>query len=67
VFDNSNVQSYINQCNETYTTYMKYICFGQFSGTAEEIVEEFQAALRASGADEVTAELQRQIDETYKK
>ena len=67
VFDNSNVQSYINQCNEVYSTYMKYICFGQYSGTAEEIVAEFQAALKAAGVDEVTAELQRQIDATYKK
>ena len=65
VFDNSNVQSYINQCNEIYTTYMKYICFGQFSGTAEEIVEEFQNQLRAAGVDIVTEELQRQIDATY--
>ena len=67
VFDNSMVQSYINQCNEVYNTYMKYICFGQYSGTAEEIVAEFQDALRAAGVDEVTAELQRQIDETYNK
>jgi hypothetical protein len=67
VFDNSMVQSYINQCNEIYNTYMKYICFGQYSGTAEEIVAEFQDALRAAGVDEVTAELQRQIDETYNK
>ena len=67
VFDNSNVQSYINQCNEVYSTYMKYICFGQFDGSAEEIVAEFQDALRAAGVDLVTEELQRQIDETYKK
>ena len=67
VFDNTMVQSYINQCNETYNTYMKYICFGQYSGTAEEIVAEFQDALRAAGVDLVTEELQRQIDETYNK
>ena len=67
VFDNSMVQSYINQCNEIYNTYMKYICFGQYSGTAEEIVAEFQAALRAAGVDEVTAELQAQINATYGK
>ncbi len=65
VFDNTNVQSYINQVNETYTRYMKLICYGQFED-AEEIVAEFQAALRAAGSDEVTAELQRQIDATYK-
>ena len=67
VFDNSMVQSYINQCNETYNTYMKYICFGQYDVTPEEMVAEFQDALRAAGVDEVTAELQRQIDETYNK
>ena len=33
----------------------------------EEIVAEFQDALRAAGVDEVTAELQAQIDATYKK
>ncbi|MGI6172937.1 MAG: DUF3502 domain-containing protein [Christensenellales bacterium] len=66
VFDNSMVQSYINQCNETYNTYMKYICFGQYDGTPEDIVAEFQSALRAAGADEVTAELQVQIDALYK-
>ena len=67
VFDNSNVQSYINNCNETYNKYMKLICYGQYDVTAEEIVAEFQDALRSAGVDEVTAELQAQIDETYKK
>ena len=67
VFDNSMVQSYINQCNEIYNTYMKYICYGQYSGTAEEIVAEFQNALRMAGVDEVTAELQAQINATYGK
>ena len=67
VFDNTNVQSYINQCNEIYNTYMKYICFGQYDKTPEEIVAEFQDALRSAGVDEVTAELQAQIDATYKK
>ena len=45
---------------------MKYICFGQYDGTAEDMVAEFQDALRAAGVDEVTAELQAQIDATYK-
>jgi len=67
VFDNTNVQSYINQCNEIYNTYMKYLCFGQYSETPEEKVAEFQEALKAAGVDEVTAELQAQIDATYKK
>ena len=63
VFDNSNVQSYVNICNETYSQYMKLICFGQYDGEPEEIVAEFQEALRSAGVDEVTAELQRQFDE----
>jgi len=67
VFDNSNVQSYINQCNEIYNTYMKYICFGQYDVTPEEIVAQFQDALRSAGVDEVTAELQAQINATYGK
>jgi len=67
VFDNTMVQSYINQCNEIYNTYMKYLCFGQYDKTPEEMVAEFQDALRSAGVDLVTEELQRQIDETYKK
>jgi len=65
VFDNSSVQSYINQCNEIYNTYMKYLCFGQYEETPEEKVAEFQQALRDAGCDLVTAELQAQIDATY--
>jgi hypothetical protein len=45
---------------------MKQISFGKFQGTAEEIVAEYQAALKAAGIEEVTAELQRQFDELYK-
>ena len=67
VFDNSNVQSYINNCNETYNTYMKKICYGQYDVEPEEIVKEFQDALRSAGVDEVTAELQAQINATYGK
>ena len=67
VFDNSNVQSYINNCNETYNKYMKLICYGQYDVTPEEIVAEFQNELRSAGVDDVTAELQAQIDATYKK
>ena len=46
---------------------MKYLCFGQYDETPEEKVAEFQDALRMAGVEEVTAELQRQIDETYNK
>ena len=45
---------------------MKQISYGKYSGTAEEIVAEYQAALQAAGVDDVTAELQRQFDELYK-
>ena len=50
-----------------YSYYMKLICYGQYDKTPEEIVAEFQDALRLAGVDEVTAELQAQIDATYKK
>ena len=56
----------INNISEIHTNYMKQIAFGKYSGTAEEIVAEYQAALEAAGINEVTAELQRQIDELYK-
>ena len=45
---------------------MKQISYGKYSGSAEDIVAEYQAALKAAGVDEVTAELQRQFDELYK-
>ena len=44
---------------------MKQIAFGKYSGTAEEIVAEYQAALEAAGINEVTEELQRQISAVY--
>ncbi len=45
---------------------MKQICYGKYSGTAEEIVAEYQNALKAAGIDTVTEELQRQMDAIYK-
>ena len=45
---------------------MKQISFGLYQGTAEEIVAEYQQAMKTAGIDEVTAELQRQFDELYK-
>ena len=45
---------------------MKQIAYGKYSGTAEEIVAEYQEALKAAGIDTVTEELQRQFDELYK-
>lgn len=60
------VQSQINNINEIHTNYMKQIAFGKYTGTAEAIVAEYQAALEAAGINEVTGELQRQFDELYK-
>lgn len=59
------IQSYINNINEVNTNYMKQISYGKFSGTAEEIVAEYQQALKDAGMDIVIEELQRQLDEVY--
>ena len=45
---------------------MKQIAFGKYSGTAEEIVAEYQQKLKDAGIDDVTAELQAQFDALYK-
>ena len=45
---------------------MKQIAFGKYKGTAEEIVAEYQDALKKAGIDDVTAELQAQFDALYK-
>ena len=45
---------------------MQKIAFGKNSGTAEDIVAEYQAALEAAGVNDVTAELQAQFDALYK-
>lgn len=66
VADVDNIQSYISNINEIHTNYMKQIAFGKYSGTAEDIIAEYQAALQAAGIDIVTEELQRQFDELYK-
>ena len=64
--DTTNIQSYINNLNDIYTTYMKQLTYGKYNSTPEEFVAEFQAAMQAGGIDIVTEELQRQIDEVYK-
>lgn len=64
--DTTNIQSYINTCNEVYTTYMKQLTYGKYNSTPEEFVAEFQAALEAAGNQIVLDEIQRQIDELYK-
>lgn len=66
VADVDNIRSQISNINEINTNYMKQIAFGKYQGTAEDIVAEYQAALKAAGIDEVTAELQRQFDALYK-
>ena len=60
------IQSKIDNINEIHTNYMKQIAFGKYTGTAEEIVAEYQAALEKAGINDVTAELQKQFDELYK-
>ena len=44
---------------------MMQIAYGKYSGTAEEIVAEYQAALEAAGINDVTAALQEQITAIY--
>lgn len=61
-----NIQSYINNINEVHNNYMKQIAFGKYTGTAEEIVAEYQAALKDAGFDTVMGELQNQFDALYK-
>lgn len=61
----ANIQAQINNVNEQHSNYMKQIAFGKYQGTAEDIVAEYQAAIGNAGIEEVTEELQRQIDELY--
>lgn len=64
--DVDDIQSQINNISEIHTNYMKQISYGKFTGTAEEIVAEYQQALIDAGIEDVTAELQSQIDALYK-
>lgn len=64
--DVDNVQSQINNISEIHMNYMKQIAYGKYSGSAEDIVEEYQEALKQAGIDDVTAELQKQFDALYK-
>ena len=66
IVNTDDIQSYIQNITEIHTNYMKQICYGKYSGTAEEIVAEYQNALKAAGIDTVTEELQRQMDAIYK-
>ncbi|MCR5824273.1 MAG: ABC transporter substrate-binding protein [Lachnospiraceae bacterium] len=61
------IEGKIKNCNEVFGDYMKKISYGKYSGTAEQIVAEMQAALKQAGIEDVTAELQKQFDKLYKK
>ena len=50
---------------EICNNYLKLLTYGQFQGTAEECVAEFQDQLRAAGAEDVVANLQAQMDAFY--
>ncbi len=65
--DVENIKGNIENINTIYEKYMKQISYGKYSGTAEDIVAQFQAELKAAGIDDVTAELQKQINEVYGK
>jgi len=64
--DVDSIQSKINNVNEQFGNYMKQISYGKYQGSAEDIVAEMQAALKQAGIEEVTAELQKQVDALYK-
>ncbi|MCM1037827.1 MAG: ABC transporter substrate-binding protein [Ruminococcus sp.] len=66
VADIDAIDAQIRNIQEIHDSYMKQISFGKYSGSAEDIVAEYQAAIEAAGVNEVTAELQRQFDELYK-
>ena len=59
------IKSMIDNCEAVYDEYMKLISYGKYTGTAEEVVAAMQAELSAAGIDQVTAELQSQMDATY--
>lgn len=63
--DVDDIKSYIDNVNEVNTNYMKQISYGKYTGTAQEIVEEYQQALKDAGIEKVIEELQKQLDEVY--
>lgn len=64
--DTTQIQSYIQNCNQVHDTYMKQIGYGKYSGSAEDIVAEYKAALQQAGIEIVMEELQKQLDALYK-
>ncbi|MCD7954556.1 MAG: ABC transporter substrate-binding protein [Lachnospiraceae bacterium] len=65
VADIDEISYMIDNISEIHTNYMKQIAYGKYTGTAEEIVAEYQQALIDAGIEEVTAAIQEQINETY--
>lgn len=55
----------LSTLNEIVTNYTKLLTHGQFQGTAEECVAEFQDQLRAAGVEDVIANIQAQMDAFY--
>jgi len=64
--DVDDIQAKIQNINEIHTNYMKQISFGKYTGSAEDIVAEYQAALKTAGIEDVIAVLQEQFDALYK-
>lgn len=64
--DVDSIQAKIDNCNEVFGNYMKQISFGKYNGSAEDIVAEMNEALKQAGIEDVTAELQSQVDALYK-
>ena len=64
--DVDDIQGKIDNVSSVQEEYMKQISFGLYSGSAEDIVAEYQAALEKAGINDVTAALQSQIDSLYK-
>lgn len=65
--DVDDIQGKIDNVSSVQEEYMKQISFGLYSGSAEDIVAEYQAALEKAGINDVTAALQEQISATYNK
>lgn len=64
--DTTNIQSYIQNCNDQHNNIVKQIAYGKYTGTPEEIVAQYKEAMKAAGVEIVMEELQRQMDEVYK-
>lgn len=65
--DVDDIQGKIDNVSSVQEEYMKQISFGLYTGSAEDIVAEYQAALEKAGINDVTAALQEQISATYNK